>query len=92
MTPVCDCGNLLCGLQSDPTDADLAGMCGGCWESLQAAKAKEALLDFRYRANEWFCDLSPGALERKAASYEDVYSDGPSFNEARITRYNVGKY
>lgn len=71
-TPLCDCSNPLSGLQSAPTDADLAGMCQVCHSAQLAIVATERADEFQARSHEWFTKLSPVAREQRACNYEDM--------------------
>jgi len=71
MTPVCDCGNPLSRLQSDPTDADLAGMCGACYalKVLAAGKCGEMSWDGKQYVA---CPKSATHLDE----FHEAYCDG----------------
>lgn len=72
-------------LAVDSIDSDLLG-------DVQVSLDVET---FRYLSLDWFTELSPVALDRKSASYEEesYYADtsGPTFSEQRAANYNVGK-
>lgn len=60
LPPLCDCGNVISWEASE---------CRACREDSEAAEATEGAEQFRFASLEWFTDLSPVALERKAERY-----------------------